>query len=86
MAQVGNKDTLNCYYAHCQQYETLQVRRPSCAPARLAEQTDSSCLQRRCYWMLDSEDAIVLVHYLDVQTPSRSRQVCNLLCGNGSRV
>lgn len=24
-AQVDNKDTLNCYYAHCQQFENLQV-------------------------------------------------------------
>ena len=25
LRKVGNKDTLNCYYAHCQEIDTLQV-------------------------------------------------------------
>ncbi|KAK9807768.1 hypothetical protein WJX72_008671 [[Myrmecia] bisecta] len=41
--KVGNKDMLNCYYAH-------------------AESLDN--LQRRCYWLLEGDDNIVLVHYL----------------------
>ncbi|KAK9825844.1 hypothetical protein WJX81_002837 [Elliptochloris bilobata] len=49
--KVGNKDALNCYYAH-------------------AEEKDS--LQRRCYWLLEGDDHVVLVHYL-VAKPDGAR-------------
>ncbi|BDA47093.1 probable calmodulin-binding transcription activator 2 at N-terminal half [Coccomyxa sp. Obi] len=39
--KVGNKEILNCYYAHA-----------------------GDSLQRRCYWLLDGDDNVVLVHYL----------------------
>ncbi|EIE21793.1 CG-1-domain-containing protein [Coccomyxa subellipsoidea C-169] len=39
--KVGNKEILNCYYAHAE-----------------------DALQRRCYWLLDGDDNVVLVHYL----------------------
>ncbi|KAK9846619.1 hypothetical protein WJX81_007767 [Elliptochloris bilobata] len=48
--KVGNMDMLNCYYAHAEQDDGAQGPR----------------LQRRCYWLLESEDDIVLVHYLNV--------------------
>ncbi|KAK9809816.1 hypothetical protein WJX73_009573 [Symbiochloris irregularis] len=52
--KVGNRDKLNCYYAHAQKAGTLQ---------------------RRCYWLLEGEDHIVLVHYLNAMAAgNRARQ------------
>jgi CG-1 domain len=85
--QVGNKEALNCYYAHADQEDQLQVLLLAClcfGPSvhlesfawRTARRTPHlsrlSCLsnkhihqlQRRCYWMLEGDDSIVLVHYL----------------------
>ncbi|CAL8460857.1 g388 [Coccomyxa elongata] len=49
--KVGNVEMLNCYYAHADTEEGAQ---------------QATRLQRRCYWLLESEDDIVLVHYLNI--------------------
>ena len=36
-------------------------------------------LQRRCYWLLESEDDIVLVHYLNIPQRHRSRRISTRL-------
>ena len=42
-------------------------------------------MQRRCYWLLDGDEAIVLVHYLDVQhASSRARQVRHSALAEGT--
>lgn len=54
--KIGNKDMLNCYYAHAEEGEHAQMT-----------------LQRRCYWMLEGDGDIVLVHYLVAGQGSRIR-------------
>lgn len=49
--KVGKKEMLNCYYSHAEHTDSLQ-----------GEQQ----LQRRCYWLLEGDDDVVLVHYLMV--------------------
>lgn len=71
---------LNCYYAHSERDDGPQVRRDRPYPSFLQEGCmvpesrdllssrliPLRVLQRRCYWQLESEDDIVLVHYLTV--------------------
>lgn len=66
---------LNCYYAHSDQDDGLQVGKClSSACVELYTMHNTTCcsspansgiaLQRRCYWLLDGDDGTVLVHYL----------------------
>lgn len=103
--QVGNKEALNCYYAHADQEDQLQVlhvglsrnfqlqhiwplcsafaanqqprRRPAAPRVHRsgAPHCATSCCapQRRCYWMLEGDDSIVLVHYLAGNAAARLR-------------
>ena len=38
---------------------------------------DFELLQRRCYWLLDSEDDIVLVHYLNIAQRQQASKSCS---------
>lgn len=65
---------LNCYYAHSDQEDGLQVSSLAVlievfnvlrtAPCVESDETCYAALQRRCYWLLDGDDGTVLVHYL----------------------
>ena len=65
---------LNCYYAHSDQDDGLQVSgylssmdNPCCISHDTFEYIcigSATALQRRCYWLLDADDGTVLVHYL----------------------
>lgn len=94
--QVGNREALNCYYAHADQEDQLQV---DCLLVRMTRPFDAGrtvcvatavtkphrsllsagshyirrTLQRRCYWMLEGDDSIVLVHYLAGNAAARLR-------------
>ena len=70
--QVGNVDMLNCYYSHADSQDGLQVSTngPCCARSHACHAFTLThfvtLLQRRCYWLLESKDDIVLVHYLNI--------------------
>ena len=38
-----------------------------------------ACLQRRCYWLLESEDDIVLVHYLNIAQRQHTSRISTRL-------
>lgn len=64
---------LNCYYAHADRQDGLQVSQQTlqqCSTLQHAHLQISlqipASVQRRCYWLLESEDDIVLVHYLNI--------------------
>ena len=71
MLQVGNVEMLNCYYAHSEREDGPQVYCCHCLGSAAASRGELlksglAVWQRRCYWLLESENDIVLVHYLVV--------------------
>lgn len=53
------------------------VQQPGISLASHLLSYDFKLLQRRCYWLLDSEDDIVLVHYLNIAQRQQASKSCS---------